>query len=79
MEIGIQIKKVLHHYGIHNATVQPEFVPVAEGQSIRTMSPAAVVSEDGDDVVEVQVESEETTCLLRCLDVSDRLESLING
>jgi len=33
MDIGVQIKEVLHQHGVHSATIQPEFVGAAEEYS----------------------------------------------
>ena len=58
MEIAGDVKRLLHSYGIHSTTVQPEF------SRRRVVSERVdVISRDGD-------EDDEETCLLQCVEES---------
>ena len=69
MEIAASVKKLLHSYGIHSTTIQPEFV--------KSIKDSAENPNGSDNVDIVSLEnahiSEENTmheCLLRCEDES---------
>jgi zinc transporter 1 len=71
MSLGSEIRKVLHSYGIHSATIQPEFV---EDQIDEKYEHEELV-EESPIVYSVEKPAGEepqnsSTCLLRCLDDS---------
>ncbi|GET01401.1 zinc/cadmium resistance protein [Rhizophagus clarus] len=68
MEIAADIRKVLHAYGVHSVTIQPEYVKIGlnrnDGGEV-----IMVVENSAKGVVELvanDVDNHETACLLRC-------------
>jgi zinc transporter 1 len=69
MTVAASIKALLHTYGIHSATIQPEFVP--SDYAIAKSPSFPIVDDQDDDRTSIVMETSalESACLLRCSDV----------
>ncbi|KAI8086480.1 cation efflux family-domain-containing protein [Halteromyces radiatus] len=72
MELSTQMRQTLHRFGVHSATIQPEFLNKNEKHPLQQIpnSTEDILEEDCD-MMESQIDginSDSTTCLLRCVE-----------
>ncbi|CAG8508288.1 2715_t:CDS:2 [Ambispora gerdemannii] len=57
MTIAADIRKILHSYGVHSATIQPEFIK---------SSNASTLNDPDAEMIANEIDGHESACLLRC-------------
>ncbi|ORZ12676.1 cation efflux protein [Absidia repens] len=82
MQLSIQMRQILHEFGVHSVTIQPEFFENITDKKLTSASTLSVSTKDSttiqassDIMVEYQgVDTDSSPCLLHCIDAESCYE-----
>ncbi|CAO3596621.1 unnamed protein product [Absidia cylindrospora] len=81
MQLSVQMRQILHEFGVHSATIQPEFFENITDKKLASASTLSVSTKDSttiqasDRMMEYQgIDADSSTCLLHCIDAESCYE-----